>query len=98
MAENSRRDGPLGRHATTVEKDRDVLLEVDGDGDGLANKPCPLAVTTDHRVEHVETHVEARRGDRRGQHNAPLAHRLGENGIAARIEAHGLVEAVRSDA
>jgi hypothetical protein len=47
MAEDAGRDRPLPLHAAAVGEDGDVLAEVDGDADGLAQQPGALGVAAD---------------------------------------------------
>ena len=94
VTEDSRRQGRLGDQAAPVGEDGDVLLEVDGDGQGAPQQPGPLRLAPHHGVEHIEAHV-GDGGPHRGQKRNPLGRHLrGQAGVALGVELHRLIEGV----
>ncbi len=97
VAEDARRDRPLGGDTAPVGEDGHEFLEIHRDGKGLPQLARPLRIAAHHRVEHVEAHVHVAGGHGGLELDAPFGHLRRDPGLAPG-ELHRLVEVVGADA
>ncbi len=95
VTEDARRQWSLRRDSAAILEYGNLLLEINGDGNSLAQLARPLSIAADDWINQIKTEVIGRGSDAGQQPYALLLHRVADVGVAFAGKTNRLIETFR---